>query len=357
METGFKLIIAQWVHRYFSNEESIVLSFILIFTALSIGVIGHLLFPLLLGVVIAYLLHGVVKSIKPILGKKVAFWSVYGLFLSAFLSLLLLLIPVLGDQLTLLLNELPEMVQPLLLPMQHLPKQYQQYFAQEHIQQMMQQSFSHLPLIIKSAISASIESISTVFGFLIGLILFPLIVFFLLYEPKVIFQWMHRFLPKKHENLSLIWQKIDEQLSNYIRGKFLEAILVGTITYIGFWFFSLKYAALLGFLVGISVFIPYIGCIVVSVPVIMVSLFQWGLQETFWWNTIVYTVIQGLDASLLVPLIFSGTMNLHPIAIISAILFFGGLWGMWGMFFAIPLAAVVHILINDWPINHKTSVA
>ena len=62
-----------------------------------------------------------------------------------------------------------------------------------------------------------------------------------------------------------------------------------------------------------------------------------------------YTVIQFLDGNVLVPVLFSEVVNLHPLAIIVAVLFFGGLWGMWGVFFAIPLATLIQAVINAWP--------
>ena len=66
-----------------------------------------------------------------------------------------------------------------------------------------------------------------------------------------------------------------------------------------------------------------------------------------------YFVIQFLDGNVLVPILFSEAVNLHPIAIIVAILVFGGLWGFWGVFFAIPLATLVKALINVWPIHEE----
>lgn len=63
----------------------------------------------------------------------------------------------------------------------------------------------------------------------------------------------------------------------------------------------------------------------------------------------VYSVIQALDGNVLVPLLFSEAVNLHPIAIILSVLVFGGLWGFWGVFFAIPLATLVKALYNAWP--------
>ena len=80
-----------------------------------------------------------------------------------------------------------------------------------------------------------------------------------------------------------------------------------------------------------------------------VAFFQWGLTAEFYWVVAVYTVIQILDGNVLVPLLFSEAVNLHPVAIIIAVLFFGGIWGFWGVFFAIPLATFIKAVIYAWP--------
>jgi len=64
---------------------------------------------------------------------------------------------------------------------------------------------------------------------------------------------------------------------------------------------------------------------------------------------VIYGVIQFVDGNILVPLLFSEAVNLHPVAIITAILLFGGMWGLWGVFFAIPLATLIKAVINAWP--------
>jgi putative permease len=80
-----------------------------------------------------------------------------------------------------------------------------------------------------------------------------------------------------------------------------------------------------------------------------VAFFQWGLSTEFGYLMLGYTIIQGLDGNVLVPLLFSDAVDLHPVLIIAAVLVFGGLWGVWGVFFAIPLASLVKAVINAWP--------
>jgi len=87
----------------------------------------------------------------------------------------------------------------------------------------------------------------------------------------------------------------------------------------------------------------------VTIPVTLVAFFQWGWSTEFFYVFTVYSVIQFLDGNVLVPLLFSEAVNLHPIAIILAVLVFGGIWGLWGVFFAIPLATLIKSLLQAWP--------
>ena len=91
---------------------------------------------------------------------------------------------------------------------------------------------------------------------------------------------------------------------------------------------------------------------VVGLPVFLYDVVGWsfvrvGTYMAAW--VIGYGVIQALDGNVLVPFLFSEAVNLHPIAIILAVIVFGGMWGLWGVFFAIPLATLVKAVLNAWP--------
>lgn len=81
----------------------------------------------------------------------------------------------------------------------------------------------------------------------------------------------------------------------------------------------------------------------------MIAFFQWGWGDQFIYLMVAHAIIQALDGNVLVPLLFSEAVNLHPVAIICAVLLFGGLWGFWGVFFAIPLATLVKAVLDAWP--------
>ncbi|MGR6839034.1 AI-2E family transporter, partial [Aliivibrio wodanis] len=146
-----------------------------------------------------------------------------------------------------------------------------------------------------------------------------------------------------------VWIEMNEQISNYIRGKVVEILIVGGVSYITFFIMDLRYSLLLAVMVGFSVLIPYIGAAAVTVPIAIVALFQWGLTPDFYWLVLAYAIIQALDGNVLVPVLFSEAVNLHPVAIIVAVLVFGGLWGFWGVFFAIPLATLVKAVWKALP--------
>ncbi|MCA1779625.1 MAG: AI-2E family transporter, partial [Xanthomonadaceae bacterium] len=102
-------------------------------------------------------------------------------------------------------------------------------------------------------------------------------------------------------------------------------------------------------LVGFSVLIPYIGAAIVTIPVAIVAFIQFGFTSDFVWVIVAYAIIQLLDGNVLVPVLFSEVVSLHPVAIIIAVLVFGGIWGFWGVFFAIPLATLVNAVLRAWP--------
>ena len=162
-------------------------------------------------------------------------------------------------------------------------------------------------------------------------------------------RWWVSLMPSKRVLIGRVWREMDEQFANYIRGKVVEIGAVGVVTYVAFAIMGIRYAALLAILVGLSVIIPFFGAILVTIPVALLGLYEWGLAEQFYWLMGLYLLIQLLDGNVLVPILFSARNNLHPVIIIIAVLFFGGIWGFWGLFFAIPLATFVKAIFNSWP--------
>ncbi len=342
-------IISNWFQRYFSHPQAVFLAVLLVLGFTIILTMGYMLIPLLAAVVIAYLLEGLVRLFERHGARR--FWVVLLVFILflAFVAVIVFgVIPVLWTQLKELLHELPNYIAQGQHALQVLPERYS-FISQEQIDDVMAALRGQLTGMGQRIVTLSLASIPGVITLVVYLILVPLLVFFFLKDKQAILAWFTRYLPQERSLADQVWDEVDQQLGNYVRGKFWEILIVGVVTYIGFAILGLKYSILLAVLVGLSVIIPYIGATVVTIPVALIAYFQWGWSADFAYLMIFYLVVQALDGNLLVPLLFSEVVNLHPIAIIVSVLVFGGLWGFWGVFFAIPLATLVKVLLDVWP--------
>ena len=342
--------ISAWYRRYFTDPQATLLAILLVVSLLIIYLMGSMLVPLFAAIVIAYLLEG---GVQKLINRNVArLWAVnivYMLFIAFIVFLLLGLFPILSRQVSQFFQEMPQMItngQELLL---QLPQKYPEYVSESVIWEIINAIRAGFSQLGQNVLSISVASIPAIITVLVYLILVPLLIFFFLKDKNIILGWLNRFLPADRRLVTEIWHEMDAQIGNYVRGKINEIIIVGSVSFIIFQFMGLNYAPLLALLVGVSVVIPYIGAAVVTLPVAFVGYFQWGFTPDFVWLIVWYAVIQFLDGNVLVPILFSDAVNLHPVAIISAILVFGGMWGFWGVFFAIPLATLVKALINVWP--------
>jgi len=340
----------EWYKRYFSDPQAVLLAVLLILSFAIIIFMGHMLAPVLAAIVIAYLLEGSVSHLSKVhVPRIVAVTIVFLLFLTLSLIILVGLLPLISRQLTDLVQHLPYIIndwQQLLL---HLPEKYPQLMTEEQVWDLIQVLRSGIAELGQTVFSLSLASIPRLITVLVYLVLGPVLVFFFLKDKVLITGWISSILPEERPLLDRVWQEMDGQIGNYVRGKFYEIMIVGSITFTVFSLMGLKYAVLLSVLVGLSVIIPYIGATVATIPVAIAAYIQWGWGADFGWIMLAYGIIQALDGNLLVPLLFSEAVNLHPIAIIVAVLVFGGLWGFWGVFFAIPLATLVNALISAWP--------
>jgi putative permease len=341
--------LSHWYKKYLSDSQAFVLA---IFLLVGFGVIifmGDMLLPVFAGIVIAYLLDDLVVWMEQRGSKRfTAVVLVYLVFLALFTFVFFGLVPLLSAQVTKLVQELPHMIAQGQQALMALPKHYP-LITEAQVQEIMAAIRGEVTGLGRSVLSLSMSSVAGLITGIVYLILLPLLVFFFLKDKSRILSWFGDYIPKERTLMAHVWHEMDRQIGNYVRGKFWEIFIVGGASSVAFLVLGLNYALLLGALVGLSVIVPYVGATVVTFPVLIIAYFQWGWTSEFFYLAAAYTVIQTLDGVVLVPLLFSEAVNLHPIAIIVAILVFGGLWGFWGVFFAIPLATLVQVIIAVWP--------
>ncbi len=342
--------IFDWFRRTCSAPPLVVLIGFLVGGFVVIATMGDMLAPVLASIVIAYLLEGLVAPLERLgLPRMVAVVIVFTLFLIALGVILFGLLPLLSRQVTQLVQQLPIIFGKGQKVLMLLPEKYPEVITAEQIQVVLAKVGAEVGNLGQQVLSWSLSSVVGAITALVYLVLMPLLVFFFLKDKRLILDWFSRLLPQDRKIAVSVWREVDGQIANYVRGKFIEVLVVWLASFIIFALFGLQYAMLLSVLVGLSVIVPYIGATVVTIPVLVVAWFQWGWSSDFGWLAAAYFVIQALDGNVLVPLLFSEVVSLHPIAIIVAILVFGGFWGFWGVFFAIPLATLVNAVIQAWP--------
>jgi len=343
-------LLTSWFRRTFADPQVVILGIVLVVGVVVVAGLGRMLAPVFASIVIAYLLEAAVVQLQRTgLPRLASVTLVFLLFLTSLFFLLFGLVPMLTRQLTQLVQQIPNYIsqgQELLL---QLPQRYPQMVSEEQVQSLFNSVGTELAVAGQQFLTWSLTSVGNVVGLLVLLVLIPVLVFFLLKDKRLLIDWFKGYLPTDRSLVSTVWADVEAQIANYVRGKAGEILIVGAVSYVTFISLGLEYSALLATMVGVSVLIPYIGAAVVTIPIAFVAYFQWGWGWDFGQVMIAYAIIQALDGNVLVPLLFSEALNLHPVAIIVAILVFGGLWGFWGIFFAIPLATVVQAVLKAWP--------
>ena len=353
-----KEVLTRWYQRYLSEEEAVILLVMLTVAFAVMLFFGDILAPVLVAIVLAYLMQGVANVLRQRgLPRELSVAFSTLLFLGGFFAVLLGLAPLVWRQLVALVREAPAIIEAWRKVLVMLPEEYPVFFTQQQVNELTAAIQAEMASVGQILVTKGLSSIPSVLAAIVYLILIPLMVFFFLKDREQLTGWFADFLPAKRPLLERIWSELNLQFANYARGKGIEVLIIGGASYLVFAIFSLNYAALLGLLVGVSVIVPYIGAALVTIPVVVVAYFQFGVTPDFYWVVGAYLLIQVLDGNVLVPLLFSEAVNLHPVAIVIAVLFFGGLWGLWGVFFAIPLATLVNAILSAWPSSDPLAVS
>jgi len=338
--------------KVFNNEETVIFSLIIIFSLILLNFFAAVLTPFIISIIVAYLLVGLQKKIETYnISESVALIMSFTVFIFVGAAMLIWLIPLIYVQLQSFVLDLPRLFNEFLNFVSNMPAAFPDLVSSDQISVFFQAVSSEISSITQNLVKSSISGIQSTITVLLYIILFPILVFFFLFDRKNIIEGIVNILPGKKDMFSQVWEEMDIQLSNYVRGKVLEILIVGFTAAILFASFGLKYTALLSVLVGLSVLIPYVGAFTVTIPIVIIGLLQFGLGTQFYLLVGLYLLLQFLDGNLLVPIIFSEAVKLHPVIIILAVFIFGSMFGFWGVFFSIPFATFIKAVWNSWPGN------
>ncbi len=343
-------LFSRWFKRTLNDPQIMLLVLVLLGAFVLLSFLSDALAPVIAAVVIAFLLDGPSnwlqrRGMGALMATSIMFLS----FVAVLILGLVLVLPPLTGQVVQFVDLLPKMVERLRDVMLKLPQTYPGLVTESFVRDIMDTMTSQLTGMGKEVVTRTLTGVTSVVVLGVYAILVSVMVFFFMKDKHKILGWLGGFLPIHRPLADRVWDEVVARAGDYARGKAYEILIVGTVAWIVYTVLGLRFPALLAVMTGLSVIVPYVGATVVTFPVAFVAFFQWGVGSEFFMAVGAYLLLQALDGNLLAPLLFSEVVKLHPNAIILAVLVFGTIWGVWGVFFAIPLATLAHAVIKAWP--------
>ena len=349
--------LKNFFQSYFYDDEHYAALFFLFIGLMVLYFLGGILAPIFVSILIAYVLNGLMTFLEEKGSNKTLSLTITLFIFSLFYLSIFIFFPFLSRQILLLVSEIPQIFETVNIFLSPQLNQYSESLSSNQIDEALANALSYMPTILQNALLQLNAGFSTMMNALLYLIIIPFLVFFLLKDKDIFVNYLKLLLPKKRDLLSEIWFDLNQQLYGYLRGKGLEMLIVALITGFVFYLQDVNYSIILATLVGLSVLVPYVGAILVTIPVILIGLFQWGLDSNFYIYLFSYLLIQALDGNVLMPILLGREVKLHPVLIITAVLIFGGIWGFWGLLFAIPIATFFRAILVAWPTKDRSEIS
>lgn len=189
------------------------------------------------------------------------------------------------------------------------------------------------------------------------MLLVPLFSFFFLRDSRYIMRGLISLTPNRYFEMALdIYSRVSLQLAHFIRGRILEALIIGLVVWLGLSLTDIRYTPILAVVAGATNLVPYIGPIIGMIPGLIIALVDLGMGGQFWWILCVYLLIAQIivDNFILIPILISRVSNLHPLWVILAIIMGGKLYGVLGMIIGVPIASILNIIIIEIRRYRKT---
>ncbi|MBF8271427.1 MAG: AI-2E family transporter [Magnetococcales bacterium] len=324
--------------RRLGNPQISGLILAMILAVGGIAFFGKALAPYLTALIFAYLLEGMIQSlIKIRLPRIVAVIIVFSLFFLVLNLILFALLPTLVRELIRISQEIPHITETLKELMKRMSESVSGWGDSAFAENILLGLVERTQQLAGDSITYMLQGLPGVLSVVVYVVLVPFLVFFFMKDKAFLIDSFIQYMPKNRDLIKRVLADVDTAVGGYIRGKFWELLLLGSTSYTAFVIIDFKYAFLVGLLTGLSVLIPILGLAVVALPVVILGIFQWGLTLDAINPLIVYAVLQVVDGNILAPMILGETVKVHPTTIMLAVLFFGSIWGLSGVFFAVPL--------------------
>lgn len=320
--------------------------------------------PFLSGILIAYILYLPCRKLESVIiktkkfnfikkrARKLSVIIVYIIAIILIITLIKVILPPVVQSIIDLVNNLPNYYNMVMQKINELPED--SYLKSEQVlnvvksmQEINLSEILNMDKITKYA-QGAISFASSIFDVFVAVI----VSVYILIERTEILEFLKKlagaiFEPKTYKNVGKYFNRTNTIFFNFLASQFLDAIVVGILVSIALSIMEVKYSVLLGFMIGLFNLIPYFGAIIAVVIAAIITLLTGGLEQAIW-MIIVTTILQQIDANIINPKIVGNSLKISPILVILSVTIGGAYFGVIGMFLAVPIVAVLKLLITDF---------
>ena len=319
----------------------------IVFTGWLLYKLSPVLTPFLVGALLAYLCDPFVDRLEKYkISRTIAVIIVFTWLTIVILLCLLIIIPVIENQLSNLVSRLPQFIN-------WLEQSVIPYVAERTgieintielsgLKKAMTENWKDVGNVISLVLIKLSQSGQVLLTWLAYLVLIPVVTFYLLRDWDILVKKTHALIPRsKASVVSKLAIDCDAVLSEFLRGQLLVMLCLGIIYSLGLWIAGIEFSLLIGLLAGLVSFVPYLGAIVGICVAGIAAFVQFQDLIHLVYVALVFGIGQAIEGMLLSPLLVGDRIGLHPVAVIFAVMAGGQLFGFFGVLLALPVAAVI----------------
>jgi len=325
--------------------------------ALMIWAAWNVLLPYVLGLILAYLLLPAVNWLDRHMPRRLQTWNVsralsivltYLVAIAILAGVVAFVVPIIVDQVRVLIDNWPQLTSSVADLWPEGLGGYRQTIPEEWAQRIegnLQDLVTDVIAAVQGAIVATVRTVTGTIGFVIGLVVIPFWMFYILHDTNQVSQGVLNTLPEQlRPDVRAMTRLIDDVLSAYIRGQLLLVLFVGGMATIALLIIGVPFALILGLIAGMFEGLPYIGPILGAIPAVLVALLSDPISAV--WVAVAFFAIQQVENLILVPRIAGRSVKLHPAAVMVVLVIGNELAGLFGMLLAVPVAAMIRAVFK-----------
>jgi len=309
------------------------------------GKVANIILPFIIGILISYILNPIVTFlVSKGMKRSIAVSLIYFVLLGSLVVALVYIIPIIIMELDKLIDTIPFYTKEAQRIFSAFKTKYKSALplgVQEVVDNNIHEMEKLILDVLQNITDILVKGFSGLFSFILG----PILGFYILKDLDIIKKSLTYYLPYKYRDKIISFaRKIDSTMGRYIRSQIIVSFIVGLLTTLAMYLLKIDFSILIGLLSAITNIIPYFGPIIGMIPALMIAILKY--PEKIVWIIISVIIINQLESSIISPHIMGENVGIHPLTVIFSLLIGGNFFGFWGLVFAVPIAALIKLLIT-----------